>query len=234
MNASRDPKSMAKTLRNDLADYGCELSHSQCLEIVAHQLGHADWNTAAASLAQDSFGPLQLPLGWQVAGSNATDYRIGIDPDAPGSPATIQSLEHRGPHTGFATLVQMVDAAAFRGKRLQLSVELSCAHVTGAATIWMRIDDAVGRNIRFDNMEDRRAHGVLTGTQDWTERRIVLNVPEGADTLHYGFYLRGEGQCWSRAFDLREVDDSVRVTSDGRKVLDQPMNLNFAEKSVMA
>ncbi|MDX8351207.1 glyoxalase superfamily protein [Cognatiyoonia sp. IB215182] len=234
MNASRDPKAMAKTLRSDVAAYGLQLSHSQSLEIVAHQLGHADWNTAAAALAGGNFGPLQLPLGWQVAGSNATDYRIGIDPDAPGAPATIQSLEHRGPHTGFATLVQMVEAAPFRGKRLQLSVELSSAHVTGAATIWMRIDDAVGRNIRFDNMEDRRSDGVLVGTKDWTERQIVLNVPEGADTLHYGFYLRGEGQCWSRGFNLREVDESVPVTSDGRKVLEQPMNLNFAEKSVVA
>ena len=234
MTALRDPKAMAKALRHDVAAHGLQLSHAQCLEIVAHQLGHADWNTAAAALTGDSFGPLQLPLGWQVAGSNATDYRIGIDPDASGAPVTIQSLRHRGPHTGFATLVQMVEAAPFRCKRLQLSVELSCAHVTGVATIWMRIDDAVGRNIRFDNMEDRRKDGALTGTQDWAERRIVLNVPESADTLHYGFYLRGEGQSWSRGFDLREVDDSVSVTSDGRKVLEQPMNLNFAEKSVMA
>ncbi len=234
MNALRDPKAMAKALRNDMAAHGLKLSHSQCLEIVAHQLGHADWNTAAATFADDGFGPLQLPMGWQVAGSNATDYRIGMDPDTLGTPVTIQSLDHRGPHTGFATLAQMVDAAGFRGKRLQLSVDLSCAHVTAAVTIWMRIDDAVGRNIRFDNMEDRRSDGVLQGAQDWTKRHIVLDVPEDADTLHYGFYLRGEGQCWSRGLDLREVDDSVPVTSDAREVLDQPMNLNFAEQSVMA
>ncbi len=234
MNASRDPKAMAKILRGDVAAYGLELSHSQCLEIVAHQLGHADWNTAAATLAGDRFGPLQLPMGWQVAGSNATDYRIGIDPDAPGAPVTIQSLEHRGPHLGFATLMQMVDASAFAGQRLQLSADLSCAHVRGAATIWMRIDDEHGRNIRFDNMEDRRVDGVLQGTQDWTERRIVLNVPKGSHTLNYGLYLRGQGQCWSRRFDLQTVGADVPTTSDGRKVHDQPMNMNFAERSVMA
>lgn len=234
MNASRDPKGMAKTLLQDVAAHGLALSHSQSLEIAAHQLGYADWNTAAAALAGESFEPLQLPQGWQVAGSNASDYRIGIDPDAPGMPVTLQSLDHRGPHTGFATLVQMVEAAGFRGKRLRLSVELSCAYVTGAATIWMRVDDAVGRNIRFDNMEERSSDGVLSGTQDWTTRHIVLNVPEGAEILHYGFYLRGEGQCWSRGFDLQVVDDSVPVTSDGRKVLGQPMNLKFAEKAVMS
>ncbi len=178
MNALSDPKALAKALRNDVAAHGLKLSHSQCLEIVAHQLGHADWNTAAAALAGDSFGPLQLPMGGRWPG-------------------------------------QMPP-------------------ITELAWIRMRIDDAVGRNIRFDNIEDRRSDGVLQGTQDWTKRHIVLDVPEDADTLHYGFYLRGEGQCWSRGFDLREVDDSVPVTSDAKEVLDQPMNLNLAEQSVMA
>ncbi|WP_341365495.1 glyoxalase superfamily protein [Yoonia sp. BS5-3] len=234
MNASRDPKKMAKTLRADLAARDMALSHAECLEIVAHQLGYADWNTAAADGNPSGIAPLQLPLGWQVGGSNMTDYRIGIDPDADGQPVTIQSLDHRGPHLGFITLMQMVHAENYRGKRLRLTADLSCAHVTGAVTIWMRVDDAVGRNIRFDNMETRKTDGVLTGTQDWTSRRIVLNVPEGAETLHFGFYLRGQGQCWSRGFDLQVVDDSVAVTTEGRSVHDAPMNLRFAEKSVMA
>lgn len=233
MNASRDPKAMAKALRTALAERDVDFSHSTCLEVVARQLGYADWNTASASM-NGTFGPLQLPMGWQVAGSNATDYRVGIDPDQPGHPVTIQSLEHRGPHTGFATLVQMVDATPFQGQRLRLTAELSCAHVTGAATMWMRIDDAVGRNIRLDNMEERRTDGVISGTCDWVARHIVLDIPDNADSLHYGFYLRGEGQCWSRGFDLREVGQDVPVTSTARRVLEQPMNLNFAEASIMA
>ena len=128
----------------------------------------------------------------------------------------------------------MVSAEPYRGQRLQLTADLSCAHVTGAVTIWMRVDDSVGRNIRFDNMETRKTEGVLTGTQDWTERQIVLNIPDAAETLHFGFYLRGEGQCWSRGFDLQAVDNNVQVTSDGQKVLHEPMNLRFAEKSVLA
>ena len=234
MNASRAPKMMAKTLRAEMAARDVPLSHSECLEIVAHQLGYADWNTAAADGQHEGFTPLQLPLGWQVGGTNATDYKIGIDPDAAGQPATIQSLSNRGPHLGFVTLMQMVSAEPYRGQRLQLTADLSCAHVTGAVTIWMRVDDSVGRNIRFDNMETRKTEGVLTGTQDWTERQIVLNIPDAAETLHFGFYLRGEGQCWSRGFDLQAVDNNVQVTSDGQKVLHEPMNLRFAEKSVLA
>ena len=234
MNASRAPKAMAKALRADMAARNIPLSHAECLEIVAHQLGYADWNTAVAAPQPEGMAPLQLPLGWHVGGTSPADYRIGIDPDAAGQPVIIQSLAHRGPHIGFVTLMQTVHADAYRGKRLQLTADLSCAQVSGAVTIWMRVADAVGRNIRFDNMETRKSAGVLTGTQDWTERRIVLTIPEAAETLHFGFYLRGEGQCWSRGFDLQTVDDNVPVTSDGNMVLTEPMNLRFAEKSVMA
>lgn len=43
-------KQMAKSLRATLAARGVEMTHSAALETVAAQLGHADWNTAAARL----------------------------------------------------------------------------------------------------------------------------------------------------------------------------------------
>ncbi len=43
-----DPKSMARRLRADLAARDVPLSHSEALELVAHQYGVRDWNTLAA------------------------------------------------------------------------------------------------------------------------------------------------------------------------------------------
>ena len=43
-------KNAARALRADLARSGLTISHGQALELVAHQLGHRDWNTAAAAL----------------------------------------------------------------------------------------------------------------------------------------------------------------------------------------
>ena len=43
-----DPKSMARRLRADLAARDVSLSHSEALELVAHQYGARDWNTLAA------------------------------------------------------------------------------------------------------------------------------------------------------------------------------------------
>ncbi len=44
-------KMAARTLRADLAERGLAISHSDALELVAHQLGLRDWNTASAVLA---------------------------------------------------------------------------------------------------------------------------------------------------------------------------------------
>jgi len=38
-------KAMAKSLRESLAALSVDLTHSQCLEIVAQQFGFRDWNT---------------------------------------------------------------------------------------------------------------------------------------------------------------------------------------------
>lgn len=46
-------KQMAKRLRADLAKSNQDISHSTALELVAHQLGHKDWNTASALLTHE-------------------------------------------------------------------------------------------------------------------------------------------------------------------------------------
>lgn len=46
-----DAKSAARALRRDLATTDITISHGRALEIVARQLGFADWNTASASMA---------------------------------------------------------------------------------------------------------------------------------------------------------------------------------------
>lgn len=43
-------KAMAKRLRAALAANAIETSHATCLELVAAELGHRDWNTASAIL----------------------------------------------------------------------------------------------------------------------------------------------------------------------------------------
>ncbi|MGY1847346.1 glyoxalase superfamily protein [Blastococcus sp. SYSU DS1021] len=58
---SRSAKQMARRLRAALRErQGLELTHGQCLELVARQLGAADWNTLNARLAPS---PVRVPGG---------------------------------------------------------------------------------------------------------------------------------------------------------------------------
>lgn len=56
MRSFRNAKAMARTLRDALGERDVDLPHSACLEIVARQLGLADWNVLAARIAAEAGG----------------------------------------------------------------------------------------------------------------------------------------------------------------------------------
>ncbi|MGX7707695.1 glyoxalase superfamily protein [Methylobacterium sp. Gmos1] len=241
MRTYRDAKAMAKTLREELGRRGTALSHGECLEIVARQFGLDNWNILSARLAAPAEPVRQTalvpPAGWLVSGSKPHLYEMGIDPTAPygeGRAALIRCRyaeddpAYAAMEKGFATLMQSVAAAPFRGRRVCLSADLRVQDVVGAATLWLRADAAIGRSVAFDNMEERAIDGPLTGTQGWTSRRIVLDVPEEAETLHFGYYLRGSGRAWAGGFALREASPEDAVTVLAR-VRPEPTNLDFAQ-----
>jgi hypothetical protein len=168
--------------------------------------------------------PLYLPTGWIRAGSAPERYEMGVA--VPRSPAVIRSRTSDTAPDKFGTLMQSVSAGPFRGKRVRLRAELKTNDVHGAGTIWMRIDGG-RRTLGFDNMERRKVEGVLTDTHDWAARQVVLDVPDSADSVHFGFFLRGSGQVLARKFEVAEVGEDVAVTSTG--YLDAPTNLDFSE-----
>jgi len=234
MRNYRDAKTMAKMLRHHLTERRIELSHSECLELVAKQFGIADWNTLSARI--DDSRPddrrLALPKGWFVAGrTDPGDYRTGLDPALPNT-ALIESVHAKGEGAAltsdkFAVLMQSIDAEEYRGRKLRLTVNLR-TEAADLGTSWMRIDGPENASIRFDNMTTRRVDGALKGTTDWTERSIVLDVPPLAGSIHYGFFLQGHGRLWARHFRLEVVDADVATTADVG-LHQRPTNLDFSE-----
>ena len=233
MRSFMDAKAMAKSLRHALAERKLELSHSDCLDIVSRQFGLANWNTLSALIeGATADHSLIMPRGWTVWGNGDSErYRLGLDPGFAGV-ALIESRSRRGSGSGpgkdqFATLMQSVSADAYRGKRLRLSASLRTEDAD-AGTLWLRVDSAAGTVLRFDNMMQRVSDGALRGSMDWTSRSIILDVPDDAASLNYGFFLQGFGRCWARGFDLEQVDRDV-ATTDGRGPrLARPENLGFA------
>lgn len=54
MFSSASIKSMAKALRENLSARQIDLSHSECLELIAKQFGMKDWNRLSAAIGRDS------------------------------------------------------------------------------------------------------------------------------------------------------------------------------------
>jgi hypothetical protein len=130
--------------------------------------------------------------------------------------------------SGFGTLMQHFRAEGFLNKRLELSAQLKASEVTGAGSLWMRIDGDKGRTLAFDNLDGRKSDGPLVGTVGWQDRSIVMDVPPEAQSIHFGFFLRGGGSVWARRFRFTDVDASVQVTDHVIPRMSAPTNLDFA------
>jgi len=166
-----------------------------------------------------------LPKGWFRAGSTPAAYDMGVQAGDrhPGDRnAYIRSLPKDG---GFGTLMQTIDASAYRGKRMRLSGYLRARDATSAA-MWMRLDGSGQRVVGFDNMGDRSLHG----STDWKRCEIVLDVPDSARTIAFGFLLEGKGEVLADDFRLEEVGKDVPVTGKGEPALPvAPVNLDFVQ-----
>lgn len=234
MHSFLDAKLMAKALRKAIAERKIELSHSDCLEIVARQFGLADWNTLAARIAAtvNNGDELALPQGWFVTGHTEQKYyRLGLDPSSAGT-ALIESRFSRGDgialeNDHYGVLMQSVVADSYRGKRIRLSASIR-TEAADLGSIWMRVDKSQGNVLRFDNMMARGSDGALKGTTGWSARHVVLDVPEEAESIHYGFLLRGYGRVWARSFKIETVGDDINPTAGNRDYLPKPTNLDFS------
>ena len=237
MLAFINPKTMAKTLRHQLAARKVELSHGECLELVARQYGVADWNTLAAKVeaGASELPPLVIPEGWFATRLTDLDkFRLGLDPALPNT-TMIQCRIPRDSgvvlaHEDFGSLMQSVSAEPFRGRRLRLTAEISTSDADAGA-IWMRVDGEHGDQLAFDNLCDRETSAALSGTCGWTRQVIVLDVPEKAWSLHYGLLLAGFGIVRARSYRLEIVDGNMATTGLGlwRETYPLgPINLEFA------
>lgn len=170
--------------------------------------------------------PYRIPKGWFVTGEATETYAVGLDPAVTyqGRPCvTIQA----GPQPSeFAGLAQMFKAGVYQGKRLRFSAVLRTAEVENRAALFMRVSAADGRLLAFDNMRNRP----LTGSSDWAQQVIVLDVDEQAEDILFGLLLSLGGQVWMADVHLEEVGKEVPTTDLLEEIAPYfPVNLGFEE-----
>ncbi len=99
----------------------------------------------------------------------------------------------------------------YKGTRLQFSGFIKTENVSDKAGIMLRID-GVGRGneLAVDDMSDRAP----TGSTDWQQFTIVLDVPKDVAVSHiyYGLYLGGSGKVWLDDLQFDIVGEDIPVT----------------------
>ncbi|MBV9793395.1 MAG: hypothetical protein JO016_05580 [Actinobacteria bacterium] len=111
------------------------------------------------------------------------------------------------------------------GRRVRYRGLLRSHQATGWGGLWLRVDGASGP-LLLDNMEDRP----VRHTTGWTEASIVLDVPEEAESLHFGMLLSGDGALDLARPEFEEAAATVPVTVTARArtaLPDEPQALDF-------
>jgi len=160
--------------------------------------------------------------GWFLAGEAPADYEIGVDASAAYAGGASAYIKSRGVPRAFGTLMQIIKAEIYKGKRLRMSGTARSENVRSWAGFWMRVDTPDRNGVSFDNMQNRP----IRGETGWTTYQIVLDVPEDSSHIAFGLLLDGPGQVWLGKFEFEVVSNDVSTTGE-LSIQDQPVNLNF-------
>ena len=161
--------------------------------------------------------------GWFKAGNDPGGYSIGRVKAAGGLAAYIKSEDPEADK--FGTLMQSFSPNKYKGKRVRLSARVKSVGIKEWAGMWMRVD-ANKKSVAFDNMMDRP----ITGTSDWQEYSIVLDVPVQSDGIFIGLILHGEGEAYWDDVKFETVGLDVPLTRSGcgsASRRPEPKNLDF-------
>lgn len=168
--------------------------------------------------------PVQnIPFGWLPAGSSPQDYNFTLDTNtfhSEKSSGLLQSSKENP--SGFGTLMQNFAADNYRGKRIKFSAFVKTKDVEGWAGLWMKVEGAGQDSLGFDNMKNR----AITGTTDWKEYEIILDIPSDSKIIAIGILLSGKGSVWIDDCKFEEALDK-EVTNMEKPLPTAPVNLNF-------
>ena len=166
----------------------------------------------------------ELPKGWFTSGSAPESYDFGVRPDDRHPGGRNAYIRAQAQARGFATLMQTIDAQAYRSQRVRLSGYLRTKDA-GKGALWMRVDDTDKKSVAFDNMDDRAQQG----DKPWQSFDVVLDVPDNARDIAFGVLLQNKGEVWADGLKFEVVGKDVPLTGGPHPLSPAPVNLGFVE-----
>ena len=137
----------------------------------------------------------QVPDGWDSP--TKINYAVELTEQQPRSgnrAALLRSVPSAAAAgSAFGNLMQAIDAAPFRGRRVRFraAVRMEAAEPGARAQLWLRVDRSANKIGFFDNMGDRP---VTVG--EWQYYEIIGDVEEDAVVINIGMILIGKGKAW--------------------------------------
>jgi hypothetical protein len=159
---------------------------------------------------------------WGLRGTAPKDFVVAADQRVLTSGKSSASIEAVGLTSGWGTLYQFANAQDLRGKRVEFSADIRTAAAALRASIFVRADDARGNAVALDNMWFNYSGDVkgpamlnrsLSGDNEWTTERVVLDIPLEATAVSYGAILEGAGKVWIDNAHLEIVGNDTPVTA---------------------
>lgn len=226
-----DPQLAAKQLHAALKDRTIDLSHAECRDLVAQELGLRDWNMLTAMRAGTAPPPTRLmaPPGWTLRGRHLGEFDGGVDRHDTHMGKPVFWLRNAAEPTGNAQLRQRLRAEPYAGQRLRFSGWIRAEIVDYFASIGLTGFDGTGRSLFFNNLEHLPVNGALRGSVGWSWRDIVKQIPADAAQIEIICALVGRGQAQFSQLKLEIVGPEVPETRD--QTLETAVNLDFASRS---
>ena len=162
----------------------------------------------------------EKPRAWVNYGSG--NYLIAVDSAIVQHGKNSVSIEFDGDTPEFKAWA-LNFPADFSGKNIRLTGYIKTENVSdGYAGLWMRIDPSVG----FDNMNNRG----ITGTTDWKQYEIILNLASSATNIVVGGILVGKGKMWLDNLEI-SVDGTPLDQVQAKEVKKADMDKEFDDGS---
>jgi len=160
-------------------------------------------------------------VGWRLGGRHLTEYVAVADSDSVYEGRYSFRLgSNAAPPDAWAGALQKVAATPYQNQRLRLTAQVKTRGVTDRLFFTLGYEGYSQDSARETIMSPN-----FTGTADWFEVELVLDLADQIEAVSFGFWLHGQGQVWVddvrlEAVGLSQWDPEQGVTNQQKRIFE--------------
>lgn len=210
-------------------------------QTAAHNSASGDRvDTVIFSPPEGDDGRLNSPINcWKTNDPDSKEFTIALDRSTHTEGESSASMAPIRDTAKVGQLFQVIDAAPFKDRRVEVSADMRSKLARRRAGLWIRAYDSQGRTIAADQALLIGPEYTVSGDVEWTTVDVALDIPNEAETVSYGMTMGGTGETWIDqvriAVSGRMGDGQAGLTDDARSVASPSgathivNNLNFEQ-----